>query len=130
MPCGPRVWALGNGLVRRTGTLMDAILNFSEFIVQNLLGFIEFLVIANAIMSWLIAFNVVNLRHPVVAQIARALDAICRPLLRPIQRVLPVLGGLDLSPLVLILVIEGARSYLIPPLFYWLHTLAGGALSA
>lgn len=105
---------------------MDAILNFSEFILLSLLGIVEFVVIANAIMSWLIAFNIVNMRHPLVSQIARGLDAVTRPLLRPIQRIIPAMGGLDISPLILILVIEGARNYLIPPFFIWLHTLVGG----
>ena len=105
---------------------MDAILNFSEFILLSLLGIVEFVVIANAIMSWLIAFNIVNMRHPIVSQIARGLDAVTRPLLRPIQRIIPAMGGLDISPLILIVVIEGARGYLIPPFFIWLHTLVGG----
>ena len=105
---------------------MDAILNFFEFILLSLLSIVEFVVIANAIMSWLIAFNIVNMRHPIVSQIARGLDAVTRPLLRPIQRIIPAMGGLDISPLILILVIEGARNYLIPPFFVWLHTLVGG----
>ena len=104
---------------------MNAILDFLEFILLSLLGIVEFVIIANAIMSWLIAFNIVNTRHPIVGQIARALDAVTRPVLRPIQRAIPAMGGLDISPLIVILVIEGARIYLVPPLFVWLHTLAG-----
>ncbi len=105
---------------------MDALLNFSEFILLSLLGIVEFVIIANAVMSWLVAFNIVNMRHPIVSQIARGLDAATRPLLRPIQKVIPAMGGLDISPVIVILVIEGARGYLIPPLFAWLHTLVGG----
>ena len=105
---------------------MNAILDFLEFILLSLLGIVEFVIIANAVMSWLIAFNIVNMRHPVVAQIARGLDAVTRPVLRPIQKMIPSMGGLDISPLIVILVIEGARGYLIPPLFAWLHTVLGG----
>jgi YggT family protein len=61
--------------------------------------------IASAILSWLIAFNVVNMRNQVVATIAEALWRLTEPALRPIRRFLPNLGGLDLSPVVLILLL-------------------------
>jgi len=106
---------------------MHALLNFSYSIVQGLLGLIEFFIIANAIMSWLIAFDIVNMRNQAISQIARGLDALTRPLLRPVQRLLPSMGGIDISPVIVILVIEAARNYLIGPFFGWLHVLVGGA---
>ena len=63
------------------------------------------LLIASAILSWLIAFNVVNTRNSVVAAIWDFLYRITEPLLRPIRNLLPYMGGIDLSPLVLILII-------------------------
>jgi YggT family protein len=63
------------------------------------------LLIASAILSWLIAFNVVNTRNSVVATIWDFLYRITEPLLRPIRNVLPYLGGIDLSPVVLLLII-------------------------
>jgi YggT family protein len=63
------------------------------------------LLIASAILSWLIAFNVVNTRNSVVATIWDFLYRITEPLLRPIRNVLPYLGGIDLSPIVLLLII-------------------------
>jgi len=64
-----------------------------------------YILIASAILSWLIAFNVVNMRNQVVAMIAEALWRLTEPALRPIRRFLPNLGGLDISPVILILLL-------------------------
>jgi YggT family protein len=76
----------------------------------ELLGFISsliqlyiYVIIAGAVMSWLIAFNVVNAYSPIVRSIWQALNALTEPLLRPIRRVMPDLGGIDISPVILIL---------------------------
>lgn len=61
------------------------------------------IVIIQAILSWLIAFNVVNYRNQVVAQIEQGLRAMTEPVLAPIRRRLPAMGPVDLSPLVLLL---------------------------
>lgn len=63
------------------------------------------LLIAAAVLSWLVAFNVVNSRNQVVAMIGDFLYRITEPLLRPIRQMLPNLGGLDVSPVILILII-------------------------
>lgn len=63
------------------------------------------LLIAAAVLSWLIAFNVVNARNQLVATIGEFLFRITEPFLRPIRSMLPNLGGIDISPVVLILVI-------------------------
>ncbi|HXX07445.1 MAG TPA: YggT family protein [Pseudolabrys sp.] len=63
------------------------------------------LLIAAAVLSWLMAFNVVNTRNPVVASIGEFLYRITDPLLRPIRSMLPNLGGIDVSPVILILII-------------------------
>lgn len=64
-----------------------------------------YLVIAWVILSWLIAFNVVNTRNPMVAAIGDFLYRITEPALRPIRQRLPNFGGIDISPIVLFLVI-------------------------
>ena len=61
--------------------------------------------IASAILSWLVAFDVVNRRSPVVSKIGLFLYRVTEPVLRPIRRVLPLIAGVDLSPLVLILLL-------------------------
>lgn len=63
------------------------------------------LIIASAILSWLVAFNVVNTRNDVVRAIWSFLDAITEPALRPIRKILPNLGGIDVSPIILLLLI-------------------------
>ncbi len=74
-------------------------------IIIMVLQWIVWLVIAQAILSWLVAFNVINLHNRFVDGLYSLLNRITEPLLRPIRRVLPDLGGIDLSPMVLILVI-------------------------
>jgi YggT family protein len=104
---------------------MHAILNFAEYIIQGLLTLVLWTVIAYAILSWLVAFNVVNLRNRAVWQVSRFLEAVARPLLRPFQRLLPNMGGMDFSPILLFLVIGGVQRYLIPAFFNFLHGLVG-----
>lgn len=75
-------------------------------ILQLILTIIEiytWIVIASAVFSWLYAFNVVNPRNQFIAMIGNALYRMTEPALRPIRNILPDLGGLDLSPLVLLL---------------------------
>ena len=64
-----------------------------------------YVIIAVAIMSWLIAFNVINVSNDLVRSVWRALNALTEPALAPIRRVLPNLGGLDISPILLLLLI-------------------------
>lgn len=74
-------------------------------IVLIVLDLYVWLLIASAVLSWLIAFNVVNTRNPFVSQVAEFLYRITEPVLRPIRNVMPDLGGLDISPVILILII-------------------------
>ena len=74
-------------------------------IVLIVLQLYIYLLIAAAVLSWLVAFNVVNVRNPVVSAIGEFLYRITEPLLRPIRTRMPNLGGLDISPVILILLI-------------------------
>jgi YggT family protein len=105
---------------------VDALLNFSEYILQALLSLIVWVVVAYAVLSWLIAFQVVNLRNPLVYRASRFLDSVVTPLLAPFRRFLPNFGGMDFSPIILFILIGGIQRYLIPPFFAWLHGLVGG----
>ena len=87
----------------------------------ELLGFISslitlyiYVIIASAVMSWLIAFNVVNPYNQVVRSIWQALNALTEPLLRPIRRWMPDLGGIDISPVVLILLCAFVQTVVLP----------------
>ena len=89
---------------------------FFQFI-SYVLQLYVYLLIAAAVLSWLIAFNVVNPRNPVVATIGQFLYAITEPVLRPIRRRLPNMGGLDISPILVILVIFFIQSVILPNLY-------------
>src|SRR5262245_3625347 len=75
------------------------------YIILLVLDIYIWLLIAAAILSWLVAFNVLNSRNQFVAMIGDFLYRITEPVLRPIRNVLPSLGGIDVSPVVLILII-------------------------
>ena len=80
------------------------------WLVDTVITLYVWLLIASAVLSWLIAFNVVNLRNPIVMQVADFLDRVTEPALRPIRRVLPNLGGIDISPIILILLLYFLRN--------------------
>jgi YggT family protein len=71
------------------------------------------LIIASAVFSWLYAFNVVNPRNQFVGAIGNALFRVTEPALRPIRRFLPDLGGIDISPIILLLIIFFLRQFII-----------------
>jgi YggT family protein len=74
-------------------------------LVSTLISIYIWLLIAQAVLSWLVAFGVVNRYNRVVATIGDFLWRVTEPLLRPIRRVLPDLGGIDISPVILILLL-------------------------
>lgn len=116
-----------NGAARCLGLEpMDALLTFSEYVIQALLSLIIWIVVAYAILSWLVSFEIVNLRNRAVYNISRFLEAVANPVLRPIRRLLPNFGGIDISPIILFILIGGLQRILVPHLFAWLHQLAGG----
>jgi YggT family protein len=87
----------------------------------ELLGFISYvitlyvyIIIAGAVMSWLMAFNVINPYNQFVRSLWQGLNALTEPALRPIRRLLPDLGGIDISPLVLILICFFIQSVILP----------------
>jgi YggT family protein len=82
-------------------TSMIAVINTLLFIIN----IAWFLVIASAIFSWLYAFNVINANNQVIATIGRSLYQLTEPIYRPIRRVLPNFGGVDLSPLVVLVIL-------------------------
>jgi YggT family protein len=89
----------------------------------QLLGYIDLLLrlytyvlIAAAIFSWLIAFNVVNVRSPAVSAVGRFLYQVTEPVLRPVRNMLPPMGGIDVSAIVVILIIWFIQIVIIPNL--------------
>ncbi|MEM7529683.1 MAG: YggT family protein [Pseudomonadota bacterium] len=83
-------------------TILLAILNIAFWII-----------IIQAILSWLIAFNVLNVHQPFVRQVWGGLNGLTEPLYRPIRRVLPDMGGIDLSPMVVLFGIFALQTVII-----------------
>jgi YggT family protein len=94
-------------------------------IISSLLSLLSLAIIVSAVLSWLVAFNVINVRHPAAYTFLRFLDAVTRPVLWPFQRIIPPLGGVDLSPLVALIVIGAAQRALLPWLAGLLYPLIG-----
>ena len=91
-------------------------LELFQFISYVLQLYVYVLIIA-AVFSWLVVFNVVNPRNPAVTMIGQFLYAVTEPVLRPIRRLLPNMGGIDISPIIVILVIFFIQSVVLPNLY-------------
>jgi YggT family protein len=91
--------------------------SFFYEICNGLLSLLVVAIIADAVLSWLVAFDVVNLRNPFVANVAQALNAVTRPVLAPFRRFIPPLGGVDITPVIALLVIQAAQHNLLPLIF-------------
>ena len=88
-------------------TLIDAILQIYTWIV-----------IIYVIMTWLVQFNVMNMRNQFVAMIGNVLHRLTEPVLRPIRKIMPHLGGLDISPVVLLLALFFIRNLIVVDVGY------------
>ena len=82
-------------------------------ILMLLLDVLWFLILAHVIMSWLINFQVLNLRQQLVAQLWDGLNRIMEPIYTPIRRILPPMGGIDLAPLVALIGVYAIRIILV-----------------
>jgi YggT family protein len=81
-------------------------------LIDTIIDIYTWVVIASAIMSWLVAFGVVNVRNQFIRWIVDFLYRVTEPALRPIRRFLPNLGGIDISPVILLLALFFIRSLL------------------
>ncbi|MEM1430604.1 MAG: YggT family protein [Pseudomonadota bacterium] len=86
-------------------------------ILQLILSAVFFIMIIHIIMSWLISFNVLNYRQPVVGQIWEGLNRLLEPVYQPIRRILPDTRPLDLAPLVAFLIVIALRDIILPTVF-------------
>lgn len=83
-------------------------------IVDLLLWILTWIIVIQAILSWLVAFNVINTHNDFVRSLLYALDRITEPLYRPIRRIMPDFGALDLSPMVVLLLLYVLRAIVLP----------------
>jgi YggT family protein len=98
------------------GTWRGVTMTIILLIIERLLWLLTWIIIAQAIISWLVAFNVINTYNDFVRTLLAALDKITEPLYRPIRKILPDFGGIDFSPLVVLLIIWIIRDPIIPAL--------------
>jgi YggT family protein len=108
---------------------MSAILYFLFLVIDFLLDALVWLIIANAIVSWLIAFDIVNMRNRAAFTIVRMLDRVTAPFLAPFRRFIPPIGGMDITPVILIVLIMATQRALLPALFAWLQATVGGGVA-
>jgi YggT family protein len=94
-------------------------------IAEVLLNILWWIIVIQAVMSWLIAFNIINTWNDTVRTVWNALKKMTDPLYNPIRRILPDFGGLDLSPLVVLLIIYILMTIILPQLYL---ALAGGVV--
>ncbi len=105
---------------------MSALIYFVFLIIDFALNLIVWLVIANAVVSWLVAFDIINLRNRAAYNAVKMLDRVVSPLLAPFRRFIPPLGGMDITPVILIILIVATQRALLPAAFQWLESLVGG----
>ena len=86
------------------------------WLILTIIDIYIWLLIASAVLSWLVAFNVVNTRNPIVANVGEFLYRISEPALRPIRNLLPNLGGIDVSPVILIILLLFVKQLIV-----WLY---------
>jgi YggT family protein len=87
-------------------------MNPVHWLIDTVLELYIWVIIASVVLSWLVAFNVINTRNAFVYQIGDFLHRVTEPALRPIRNMMPNLGGIDISPMILILLLIFARRLL------------------
>jgi len=97
-------------------------MNPAIWLTYNLLNIYWYIILATVVISWLRAFNIINSGNPTVRQIESVLAILTEPILGPIRRVLPNLGGLDFSPVVVLFIISFLEQSALP---YFFQRIAG-----
>ena len=106
--------------------MLVAVITFVFLVLHYLIQAVSWIVIGNAILSWLIAFDVINMRNATARQVVRFLEGVARPLLHPLRRFIPPLGGIDVTPVILIILLEAFDQALLPALARWAIGATGG----
>lgn len=95
------------------------------WLISTVINLLIFIIIAQAILSWLVAFNVVNVRNGFVYNVVKFLDQVTDPLLRPLRRVIPSFGGIDITPVILLLGLQFLRIVLEREVYPFLYASLG-----
>ncbi len=100
------------GWIASTAALDTAMLNPFLWLILTIIDIYFWIILAAVVLSWLVAFGIVNASNPYVRQIGMALRRLTEPLLGPIRRWLPDLGGIDVSPIVLLLALQVLKYFI------------------
>jgi YggT family protein len=92
---------------------LEASMESVIWLVDTLFTLYWWVILLTVVMSWLIAFNIVNFSNPYVRQFNVFLRRLTEPVLAPIRRILPDLGGIDISPIILLIALEFIRRFVI-----------------
>ena len=95
-------------------------------LLSGILSFLELIVVVGVVLSWLIAFDIINIRNRTVYQIVSTLDNVSSRLLFPIRRFLPSIAGIDFSPLIFLFLCGMVQQLLITPLMVQIASMASG----
>jgi YggT family protein len=102
---------------------MVALIQFLYIVTHLLIEAAIWLIVAAVVAQWLVQFDVINMRNRMASQVVHMLDMATRPILRPVSRIIPPLGGLDFSPMIVMIVLIATDQALLPALFGWLESL-------
>jgi YggT family protein len=94
---------------------LENIIGLAVWLIHEVLGLLLILIVLNVILSWLVSFEVINLRNRFAYSIYRGLNASTDWLLKPLRRIIPPIGGLDITPLIPLLLIQGIQMWLTGP---------------
>ena len=89
-----------------------------RFLLLQILDIYWWIIIAAVISSWLVGFGIINAYNPIARTILRTLHALTEPVFGPLRRIIPALGGLDLSPLIVLLLLTFLRNWLAIGTFF------------
>jgi YggT family protein len=89
-----------------------------RFLLLQILDIYWWIIIAAVISSWLVGFGIINAYNPIARNILRVLHALTEPVFGPVRRIIPALGGLDLSPLIVLLLLTFLRNWLAIGTFF------------
>jgi len=96
--------------------MVITLIEFVDLILHLAIQALIWLIFASVAVSWLVAFDVINMRNRLAYQVVHFLNAVTRPILRPIQRIMPPLGGIDISPAIVMILLIATDQVLLPRL--------------
>lgn len=102
-----------------------AVIGFIFFVANALLSLLSLAIFVWVVLSWLFVLDIINRNNRFVGQIAYALERFTAPVLAPLRAVVPNLGGIDITPIIALILIQGVKAYLMPAAYGAALSLVG-----